>query len=207
MTQLITQLTRFCHRNRGSAGRSRSLVLATASAMSSVLLAPAAAASMKAFPVARMWRSRPLHIRLVIRSCVKTSVSATVQRKRLRANGINLVVDDQGDESATPVILLHGFPNRANLWERQVMQDLANCQVKHCTFTIARTDFVGTRSHTKLRLPAQIPSLLDESFRVIAPDLRGAFNGESDAPKNAKEYHMTDLVKDLEGTVLCLSPG
>ena len=44
----------------------------------------------------------------------------TRHRKQLQANGLNFVVTDQGDEQATPVVLLHGFPNTANIWDKQV---------------------------------------------------------------------------------------
>ena len=41
-------------------------------------------------------------------------------KKRVQANGLTHAVVDEGDQSATPVVLLHGFPNNANLWEKQV---------------------------------------------------------------------------------------
>lgn len=42
------------------------------------------------------------------------------QRKRLQCNGFKFVVTDQGDEAATPVVLLHGFPTSASMWAKQV---------------------------------------------------------------------------------------
>ena len=42
------------------------------------------------------------------------------ERKRVQANGLNFVVTDEGDAGATPVVLLHGFPNCANVWDKQV---------------------------------------------------------------------------------------
>lgn len=43
----------------------------------------------------------------------------TSERKRLTSNGLNFVVTDYGKKGATPVVLLHGFPNSANVWEKQ----------------------------------------------------------------------------------------
>ena len=40
--------------------------------------------------------------------------------KRLKANGLNFAVSDQGDKGATAVVLLHGFPNNKNMWDKQV---------------------------------------------------------------------------------------
>ena len=42
------------------------------------------------------------------------------QRKRVQANGAEFVVTDQGDKDATPVLLLHGFPTSASIWNKQV---------------------------------------------------------------------------------------
>lgn len=65
--------------------------------------------------------SRPRVLRATFRTCCSTQTNGTKSlRKNVRANGLNFVVDDHGDTGATPVILLHGFPNSANVWERQV---------------------------------------------------------------------------------------
>ena len=45
----------------------------------------------------------------------------TAERKHVKANGLNFVVTDQGDAGARPVVLLHGFPNNANMWQKQVI--------------------------------------------------------------------------------------
>jgi len=46
----------------------------------------------------------------------------------------------------------------------------------------------------------QIPGLVQKGFRVIAPDLRGAINGESDAPQGVQAYNLQKaLVKDVAG--------
>ena len=46
----------------------------------------------------------------------------------------------------------------------------------------------------------QIPGLVQKGFRVIAPDLRGAINGESDAPQGVQAYNLQkELVKDVAG--------
>ena len=43
-------------------------------------------------------------------------------------------------------------------------------------------------------------------FRVIAPDLRGAINGESDAPQDVQAYNLAKvLVKDVAGVCLLYS--
>ena len=42
------------------------------------------------------------------------------QRKRVQTNGAEFVVTDQGDEHATAVLLLHGFPTSASMWSKQV---------------------------------------------------------------------------------------
>lgn len=36
--------------------------------------------------------------------------------------------------------------------------------------------------------------MVKEGFRVIAPDLRGAINGESDAPQDVQAYNITKVV-------------
>lgn len=60
-------------------------------------------------------------LRATRRTCCSAQADSTKSpRKDVRANGLNFVVDDHGDTTATPVILLHGFPNSANVWERQV---------------------------------------------------------------------------------------
>ncbi len=41
---------------------------------------------------------------------------------------------------------------------------------------------------------------MQKGFRVIAPDLRGAINGESDAPQGVQAYNLQqELVKDVAG--------
>lgn len=42
------------------------------------------------------------------------------QRKKLQANGANFVVTVAGHENNTPIVLLHGFPNSATVWDKQV---------------------------------------------------------------------------------------
>lgn len=48
-----------------------------------------------------------------------TNTLMTSEKKRLKSNGLNFVVTDYGKRGATPVVLLHGFPNSANVWEKQ----------------------------------------------------------------------------------------
>ncbi len=41
---------------------------------------------------------------------------------------------------------------------------------------------------------------MQKGFRVIAPDLRGAINGGSDAPQGVQAYNLQqELVKDVAG--------
>ncbi len=53
----------------------------------------------------------------------------------------------------------------------------------------------------------QITPLVKTGFRVIAPDLRGALGGESDAPKEAEAYSIPKCItKDVAGilrSVVC----
>ena len=60
----------------------------------------------------------------------------------------------------------------------------------------------GRQRYSRVNL--QIPGLVQKGFRVIAPDLRGAINGESDAPQDVQAYNLQKaLVKDVAGTTLC----
>ena len=54
------------------------------------------------------------------------TITMASERKRVQSNGLNFVVTDEGDAGATPVVLLHGFPNCANVWDKQV---IASCSV------------------------------------------------------------------------------
>ncbi len=46
----------------------------------------------------------------------------------------------------------------------------------------------------------QIPGLVHNGFRVIAPDLGGAINGKNDAPQDVQAYNLQKaLVKDVAG--------
>ena len=55
----------------------------------------------------------------------------------------------------------------------------------------------------QIGLDLQVPALVKGGFRVIAPDLRGAINGESDAPQDVQAYNLTKvLVKDVAGTCI-----
>ena len=46
--------------------------------------------------------------------------------KHLEANGHQFAVSDQGDKGAMPVVLLHGFPNNKNMWDKQVSWTCVN---------------------------------------------------------------------------------
>lgn len=74
----------------------------------------------KAFCATNPCKRRPSRALTPLLCCAVTADTKSGCRKRLRANGLNFVVDDQGPVGAVPIVLLHGFPNRANLWERQV---------------------------------------------------------------------------------------
>lgn len=151
-------------------------------------------------------RAKPL-----VTCCAVTVDVNTGRRKRLKANGLNFVIDDQGPTGATPVVLLHGFPNRANLWEKQVRLNILAHGLSHrrrkppsLLTTIRRSALSilqllsGSMTDESI---LQIPALLEDGFRVIAPDLRGALNGESDAPQGVQAYDIPKvLVKDVAGT-------
>jgi len=53
------------------------------------------------------------------------------------------VVDDQGDTGAVPIVLLHGFPSRANMWQMQVVWLF----LFHCAISARRDD---QRQHLRL---------------------------------------------------------
>lgn len=59
----------------------------------------------------------PLAVRV---SGEKSHCSMASSVKRIQANGLKFAVSDQGDKGATAVVLLHGFPNNKNMWDRQV---------------------------------------------------------------------------------------
>ena len=151
---------------------------------------PAAPHVHKYVAVFGMARSRrPRAVRPIFGACCSAQTDSTSSpRKHVRANGLNFVVDDHGHKGATPVILLHGFPNSANVWERQVY------------IAISCTHPAGNTHPSQTGLELQVPALVKGGFRVIAPDLRGAINGESDAPQDVQAYNLTNvLVKDVAG--------
>jgi pimeloyl-ACP methyl ester carboxylesterase len=75
----------------------------------------------------------------------------------IEANGLRHFVVDQG--SGPAVVLLHGFPDSAELWRNQV------------------------------------PALVEEGYRVIAPDLRGF--GDTDKPVGVDNYVIFNAVADV----------
>jgi pimeloyl-ACP methyl ester carboxylesterase len=77
----------------------------------------------------------------------------------LQINGISIHVDDLG--GGRPVLLLHGWPDSADLWRKQ------------------------------------IPFLVKNGFRAIAPDLRGL--GRSDRPEGVAAYSLQNAVSDVVG--------
>jgi pimeloyl-ACP methyl ester carboxylesterase len=81
------------------------------------------------------------------------------QGQKFQVNGTSLYVEDHG--SGTPVLLLHGWPDTAYLWRKQ------------------------------------IPFLVANGFRVIAPDMRGF--GRSDRPEDAASYALPNAVADAAG--------
>ena len=88
----------------------------------------------------------------------------------IRANGLTHYVRDSGAENATPAILLHGFPDSADVWN------------------------------------AVTPALLEEGYRVIAPDLRG-FGRTEMAPRTADYDIATGAVPDILGIIDHLKLG
>lgn len=77
--------------------------------------------------------------------------------KEIEANGLSHFVVDRGEGPV--VVLLHGFPDSADLWRNQVA------------------------------------GLVENGFRVIAPDLRGF--GDTDKPVGVDNYVMFNAVADL----------
>lgn len=77
----------------------------------------------------------------------------------LQVNGISLHAEDHG--SGRPVLLLHGWPDSADLWRHQ------------------------------------IPFLVENGFRAIAPDLRGF--GRSDHPHGVAAYSLPNAIGDAVG--------
>lgn len=84
---------------------------------------------------------------------------------RIKLDDVTLEVDDIG--TGSPVMLLHGWPDRADLWRHQV------------------------------------PALVADHYRVLAPDLRGF--GESSRPADIQAYDMAHLVGDVIGVLDHLS--
>jgi pimeloyl-ACP methyl ester carboxylesterase len=84
---------------------------------------------------------------------------------RIELDDVTLEVDDIG--TGSPVMLLHGWPDRADLWRHQV------------------------------------PALVADHYRVLAPDLRGF--GDSSRPADVQAYDMAHLVGDVIGVLDHLS--
>ena len=84
---------------------------------------------------------------------------------RIELDDVTLRVDDLGRGS--PVMLLHGWPDTADLWRHQV------------------------------------PALVADDYRVIAPDLRGF--GESSRPAEIQAYAAPMMVGDVIGVLDHLS--
>lgn len=84
---------------------------------------------------------------------------------RIELDDVTLEVDDIG--TGSPVMLLHGWPDTADLWRHQV------------------------------------PALVADHYRVIAPDLRGF--GESSRPAEIQAYEMSHMVGDVIGVLDHLS--
>lgn len=84
---------------------------------------------------------------------------------RIELDDVTLRVDDIGGGS--PVMLLHGWPDTADLWRHQV------------------------------------PALVADGYRVIAPDLRGF--GESSRPAEIQAYTAPSMVGDVIGLLDHLS--
>jgi pimeloyl-ACP methyl ester carboxylesterase len=84
---------------------------------------------------------------------------------RIELDDVTLEVDDIG--TGSPVMLLHGWPDTADLWRHQV------------------------------------PALVADHYRVIAPDLRGF--GESSRPAEIQAYDMSHMVGDVIGVLDHLS--
>jgi pimeloyl-ACP methyl ester carboxylesterase len=79
----------------------------------------------------------------------------------IELDDVTLNVRDRG--TGEPVVLLHGWPDTADLWRHQ------------------------------------IPALVADGYRVIAPDLRGF--GESSRPKQVEAYTAPRMVADVIGVL------
>ena len=140
-------------------------------------------------------------------------------KKRVQANGLTHAVIDEGDQAATAIVLLHGFPNNANLWEKQVCKstNYAVCAEGvalqfQCAACIASLHGLqGTQSTPRIATgllhfgtdALQIPPLVKAGYRVIAPDLRGGLGGETDSPQEPEAYDIPKcIVKDVAGESL-----
>lgn len=84
---------------------------------------------------------------------------------RIELDDVTLEVNDTG--AGSPVMLLHGWPDTADVWRHQV------------------------------------PALLDDQYRVIAPNLRGF--GESSRPPEVEAYVAPRMVGDVIGLLDHLS--
>lgn len=84
---------------------------------------------------------------------------------RIELDDVTLKVDDIG--TGSPVMLLHGWPDTADLWRHQV------------------------------------PALVADHYRVLAPDLRGF--GASSRPAGTQAYDMAHMVGDVIGVLDHLS--
>ena len=132
--------------------------------MATRLSPPTPATCNKIFNCSRSCKPRPLRAKAPTLCCIVTTDNATGRRKRLKANGLDFVVDDQGDTGAVPVILLHGFPSRANMWQMQVV-----ClYLFHCAISARRDD---QRQHLCLRLQRLVDSVTHASLKPADPRL------------------------------------
>lgn len=85
-------------------------------------------------------------------------MNAVLDTSTVVSDGVRLAVRAGGPPDATPIVLVHGYPDSAAVWE-------------------------------------PIRSLLDEQFRVIVYDVRGA--GASEAPSHRSGYRLPQLAADL----------
>ena len=131
------------------------------------------------------------------------------------SNGGNHKVFLAGEKGSPAVLLLHGFPSRAILWERQVTKgrdfDLITGarNSKNVLVALVKASLVplcgSGKSNTEC---TQMPVLASAGYLAIAPDLRGAVGGGSPVPEKSEDCSIPDvIVKDLAGGPVCQCPS
>lgn len=109
------------------------------------------------------------------------------------ADGVTLHYIDVGPRDATPVVLVHGWPDLAFTWRVRSLRLITGWvqRATHYTEICCVVSFLLVLCSA---LQHQIGPL-SEKFRVIAPDLRGF--GRSSAPREVEAYGSKIVTSDL----------